>query len=77
MVQEQMPEIRNKKQYQALRERGLSKKLAARIADTPHPDDPYRDKTYEELYELAKERDIQGRSNMKKKELIVALRVQE
>ena len=77
MVQEKTPTIRNRKQYQALRERGLSKELAARIANAPHPDDPYRDKTYDELYELAKARDIEGRSNMKKSELIVALRAAE
>ena len=60
-----------------LRERGLSKELAARIANAPHPDAPYLDKTYDELYEMAKERDIEGRSNMKKQELIDALKEAE
>lgn len=72
-----MPKVKNKRQYQALRERGLSKELAARIANAPHPDAPYLDKTYDELYEMAKERNIEGRSNMKKQELIDALKETE
>lgn len=35
---------------------------------------PYEERTKEELYELAVERDIEGRSTMNKEELIVALR---
>lgn len=34
----------------------------------------YEDRTRDELYELAAERDIEGRSNMRKQELIAALR---
>ncbi|MBT8144426.1 MAG: Rho termination factor N-terminal domain-containing protein [Gammaproteobacteria bacterium] len=34
----------------------------------------YEERTYEELYELASERDIAGRSTMNKAELIAALR---
>ena len=36
----------------------------------------YEERTYDELYELAAERDITGRSYMKKDELIEALREQ-
>lgn len=34
----------------------------------------YEERTYDELYSLAMERDIEGRSTMKKAELIKALR---
>lgn len=36
-------------------------------------DTPYRDQTREQLYELAQERDIDGRSQMSKDELVAAL----
>jgi len=77
MSSQAKPKVKNNRQYQALRERGLSKALAARIANAPHPDAPYMDKNFDELYEMAKARDIDGRSNMKKQELIDALKEAE
>ena len=37
---------------------------------------PYESRTYEELYELATERDIEGRSRLSKDELIEVLRLE-
>lgn len=47
-----------------------------RSASGDHDARPYENRTREELYELAAERDIEGRSSMSKKELIAALREQ-
>ena len=78
------PSIKNDETYEALREDGASKEKAARIANAQAAgDDPgrkggkasrYEDRTREELYEQAQELDIEGRSDMTKKELIDALR---
>jgi len=69
-------QIKNKDQYEALREKGMSKEKAARIAnaDVDHDSRAYEDRSRTELYELAKELDIQGRSKMDKSELIDAIR---
>jgi len=74
-----MPEedrIKNEEQYEALREKGMSKSKAARIANAEidHDARPYEERTKKELYETAQELDISGRSKMDKKELIEALR---
>jgi hypothetical protein len=78
MADEDLPTIKNEKQYHALRERGLSKEMAARIANAPAMQggaaSAYDDQTYEELYEKAKELNIRGRSKMNKDELIEAIR---
>ncbi|SDS03458.1 DUF7218 family protein [Winogradskyella sediminis] len=72
--------IKNEDQYDALRDKGYSKEKAARIANTPDAGKkggkakPYEEWTKEELYEQAKNVDIDGRSKMKKDELITALR---
>lgn len=76
------PAIKDDEQYEALREEGMSKEKAARIANTPRSEagrrggesSPYEEWTKDELYERAKEIDIEGRSDMAKDELIEALR---
>lgn len=71
------PSIKNDEQYEALRDQGYSKEKAARIANADNPDHnstPYEERTKEELYDLAQDLDIEGRSSMNKEELIEALR---
>ena len=76
------PSIKDDEQYEALREDGMSKEKAARIANTPRrsagkrggSSPPYEEWTKDELYEKAQQVGIAGRSSMDKKELISALR---
>jgi hypothetical protein len=79
------PSIKDEETYDALRREGYGKSKAARIANAQANEDqspsekggsqpPYEDWTKEELYERAKELDIEGRSEMSKDELIGALR---
>lgn len=73
------PQIKNEEQYEALRDKGMSKQKAARIANTPSDEMDYDSRSYEsrtkdELYQKAKEVGIEGRSKMTKSELIEALR---
>ncbi|GAK89649.1 MULTISPECIES: DUF7218 family protein [Nonlabens] len=75
-----MDSIKNRDQYEALRDQGYSKEKAARIANTKKAGEKggkasnYESRTKDELYQKAKEIDIDGRSNMNKQELIDALR---
>ena len=70
----------NESQYEALRDQGMSKEKAARIANTPNSGkrggkaSKYEERTKDELYEKARQVGIEGRSNMNKEELIEALR---
>ncbi len=72
--------IKNDEQYEALRDDGMSKEKAARIANSPGASErggeasPYEEWTKAELYERAQEVGIDGRSSMSKSELISALR---
>lgn len=72
--------IKNDEQYEALRDDGMSKEKAARIANTENAGEkggkaePYEERTKEELYEQAKEIGIENYSTMDKEELIQALR---
>ena len=72
--------IMNEEQYDALRDEGMSKEKAARIANTPDAgkkggaSKPYEERSKEELYNQAKDLEIDGRSTMDKEELIKALR---
>lgn len=85
MTKDHGPSIKDDKTYEALREDGASKEKAARIANTQASDDqdpskkggsrpPYEDWTKDELYDRARELEIDGRSEMTKAELIEALR---
>ena len=85
MTKDHGPSIKDNETYEALREDGASKEKAARIANAKANDDqspsekggkqpPYEEWTRDELYERAKELDIEGRADMKKSEMIAALR---
>ena len=78
--------IKDREVYEALREDGASQEKAARIANAAANSsreevgrrggdaDAYEEWTVDELRERARELDIEGRSSMKKDELIEALR---
>jgi hypothetical protein len=74
--------IKDDRQYERLREEGMSKEKAARIANTPRStagkrggtSPPYDDWTKEDLEERARDIGIEGRSKMNKDDLIQALR---
>lgn len=76
------PQIKDEEQYESLRDEGMSKEKAARIANTPRStagkrggtSSTYEDWSKDELYDKAKEVGIEGRSDMSKQELIKALR---
>jgi DNA replication protein DnaD len=77
MAKKSSSKIKNVPQYEALREKGMSKEKAARIANTNNPDynsKPYEERTKKELYQKAKEVGIPKISSMNKAELIKALR---
>ncbi len=76
------PQIKDEKQYESLRDEGMSKEKAARIANTGRKtagkrggsSPPYDEWSKQELYDKARQVGIEGRSNMTKDELIRALR---
>jgi hypothetical protein len=77
MPGKEMNSIKDNEQYEALRDKGMSKEKAARIANSDNTDQdsrPYEERSKEELYDKAKEIGIEGRSEMDKDELIKALR---
>lgn len=80
MTKNHGPSIKNDEKYEALRNEGMSKSKAARIANDPNSGkkggkaEKYEERTKNDLYEKAKEIGIEGRSKMSKKELISALR---
>jgi Rho termination factor, N-terminal domain len=81
MAEDHGPQIKNDERYEALRRHGASKEKAARIANTGGTEaarrggksPPYEDWTKSDLYRRAKEIGIEGRSGMRKSELIQAL----
>jgi hypothetical protein len=80
MAPKNRPQIKNDKQYEALKKQGMSKEKAARIANTPDAGkkggqaEKYEERTKSDLYKKATEVGIKGRSAMTKQELIDALR---
>jgi hypothetical protein len=74
--------VEDSKRYEAMREEGMSKEKAARVANTPAgragrrggKSGDYEDWSKEELYDKAKDVGIEGRSQMSKKDLIRSLR---
>lgn len=81
MAKNHGPSIKDDEKYEALRDEGMSKEKAARIANAGDSasskggqNPPYEEWTKDELYERAREVGIQGRSDMTKDELIEALR---
>lgn len=82
MAKDHGNQIKDDEQYEALRDEGMSKEKAARIANTPRKEagerggkqPPYEDWTVDELRDKASEVGIEGRSDMDKSELIRALR---
>ena len=74
------PRIKNEAQYLALREQGASKEKAARIANSKNASkkggqaSKLEERTVKELLEEAKNIGIANRHNMKKQDLIYAIR---
>lgn len=72
--------IKDEEQYQELRDQGMSKEKAARIANSDNASDKggkhkkYEKWTKDELYDKAEDIGIEGRSKMDKDQLIEALR---
>ena len=83
MAKDHGSSVKDDEQYEALREEGMSKEKAARIANADSRSSTgrkggkssrYEDWSKDELYDKAQEVGIEGRSDMSKDELIDALR---
>ncbi|MDG5501524.1 Rho termination factor N-terminal domain-containing protein [Marinobacter sp. BGYM27] len=76
------PSVKDDKRYEALRDEGMSKEKAARIANSPPSETGrkggksprYEDWTVKALQQKAAEVGVKGRSTMRKQALIKALR---
>ena len=74
------PQVKDKDQYEALRDKGYSKQKSAKIANSKGAEHrggkakSYEDQTKKEIYEEARKVGIEGRSKMTKAELVKALR---
>ena len=80
MAKDHGSQIKDDKTYEALRDDGMSKEKAARIANAraagtlDHDSTDLEDRSKEELYDEARDIGIDGRSKMDKDELIDAIR---
>ena len=82
MAKDHGPQIKDDERYEKLREKGMSKEKAARIANTSRTESAkrggqsprYEEWSRQDLYQKAKQVGIQGRSKMQKAQLIDALR---
>lgn len=84
MTKDYRPSIKDDDTYEALRDEGMTKEKAARIANAKAAGDepskrggeaaPYEDWSKDDLYDRAREIGIDGRSDMDKAALIEALR---
>ncbi len=82
MAKDHGSSVKDDRQYEALRDKGMSKQKAARIAnsDTQATSKKgvkagsYEDRSKQDLQQKAKEVGIEGRSKMSKDELAKALR---
>jgi hypothetical protein len=82
MAKDHGPTIKDDEQYESLREQGMSKEKAARIANTSRQKagrkggkaPRYEDWGKDDLYQRAQKIGIKGRSKMRKQELVQALR---
>ncbi len=82
MAKDHGPQIKDDERYEKLREQGVGKEKAARIANTPASKagkrggkaPAYEEWSRDDLYERAQEIGIEGRSKMNKQQLIDALR---
>ena len=75
------PSVKRPRQYEAMRDQGMSKSKAARISNAGKSASrkggkasDYEDMTKDQLLDRARQRDISGRSSMNKGQLIKALR---
>ena len=75
------PSVKRPRQYEAMRDEGMSKAKAARISNAGRSaarkggsSSSYDDMTKDQLMDRARSRNIKGRSSMSKGELISALR---
>jgi hypothetical protein len=80
------PTVKNDRQYEAMRDRGMSKEKAARVANANAGSSgnqaskrggrasKYEEQTKDQLLKRARQVGIEGRSKMDKGELISALR---
>lgn len=80
MPNKRMNSIKDKDKYEALRDEGMSKQKAARIANSPNASKHggeaknMEERSKQELMEQAKKIGLKGRSSMTKTQLVEALR---
>ncbi len=86
MAKNHGPSVKNDEQYEAMRDKGMSKEKAARIANANAQSggnkaskkggksSKYEDQSKDQLQKKAREVGIEGRSKMSKGELVNALR---